>query len=516
LYLHILFIWHWQIGFKMYQATIGVQSGWVTAAYFVFIELILERIVIFMGSRSNDSRIKRRILSGERVTLQEKEVPIITENLVSDGNRAEWLTICVFRAIFLVAILLLNLGTNGEDGGLYKMQRFKYWARSEMSDAQWNKNGTYHFKRDFNLVANCKIQDDSANQTKYYRMAFNAVGKTSSDQVDFEEGTKPFQRNVTLDTSSVACLDGISYTPEVLVFALGGCGSHGFDCIREIADTPIYQTKAILWSKGLTMKGDNNSTDMSGNKYATLKISLTSWVNCLYRDGNPSLQSCVLTVRQDINPKYPSVKTVDIYMVDIAWCSNKLGLNADKGTESNYSFTYPRKGGYIFHTGEPFENITILHALKWLGADSPRTVVDLAGQIYAQSIIFESVPSTAVIKRREKQLKVTKINVIALVGFGLLAVSALATMGMLLAVVAGRQRKDLSIRLNRFGGVSSMLREERNPTEVSGKRGAAAVVGLMLDGTTATGRRLRLRAIGPDEKPCDFQDGDVIDGGHSA
>jgi hypothetical protein len=502
----------------MYSATIDVRSGWVTAAYFVFIELILERIVIYMGSRSNDRRIKRRILSGERVALQEKELPILTENLVSDGNRAEWLTICVFRAIFLVAILLLNLGTNGEDGGQYKMQQFNYWAKSKMSDVQWNRNGTYHFSRDYNLLANCKIQDDSGNFTTYYRMAFNAADKTSSDQEDFEEGIKPTSPNVTIDTRSVACLDGMSYKPEFPVFGVAGCGSHGFECIREIADPPIYQTKALLLAKGLTMKGNDNPTDATGNKYATLRISPTEWVNCLYRDGNSSLQSCVLTERQAKDPKYPNsdIKKVYISMVNIAWCSSKLGLNADVGTESNYSFTFPRKSGLILHTGEPFENITILHALKWIGADSPRTVVDLAGQIYAQSVIYESIPSYVKIRRRVQQLKVTKINVIGLCGFGLLAVSALVTTGMLLAVVTGRDRKDLSIRLNRFSGVSSMLREERNPTEVSGKRGAAAVVGLMPAGTTPTGRRLRLRAIGPDETPSVLQDGDVIDGDHSA
>jgi hypothetical protein len=501
----------------MYEATIGVPSGVVTTVYFVIIELILERIVIIMGSRSNDSRIKRRILSGERVALQEKEVPILTENLVSDGNRAEWLTICVFRAIFLVAILLLNLGTNGEDGGQYKTQRFNYWVKSKMSDAQWNRMGTYHFTRDYNLFANCKIQDDSKNLTKYYRMAFNAEGRTSSDQVDFEEGTKPIQPNVTIDTSLVACLDGISYTPEYLVFALGGCGTHGFDCIRERVDPPIYLTKALLWAKGSNMKGNDNPTDANGNKYATLKISSAVWVDCLYRDGNYSLQSCVYTERQAKNPDYPGVKVVNTNMVDIAWCSNKLGLNADVGTEANYSLTFPRKGGYILHTGEPFEHITILHALKWLGPDNPRTVVDLAGQIYAQSLRFEIIPPKLRIKRRVKQLKggITKINVIALVGFGLLVLSALVTAGMLLAVVSRGDRKDLSIRLNRFSGVSSMLREERNPTEVCGKRGAAAAVGLMPDGTTPTGRRLRLRAIGPEETPCALQDGDVIGGDHS-
>jgi hypothetical protein len=479
------------------RASIDLPSGAVTSLYFVLIELFLERVLLALGNRANDQSIKRRLVRGESVILKENSIPIVTEGLVIDGFRAHWLAICLLRAAFLISLLLLNLGTNGVDGGRYQKVSYDFRSTQSSTDASWNQPGVNHYNRDYEAFASC--QGPSGDVTKFYSIAVSMISKSNIDRPDFDPSGAGQNGDIKMKFSDLACLNGVDYTPSQAVFSIEGCGNQAVEC-QMLLDTPQYYNILVtVWSRGLYMDSDDAK---EANYYTTFSADWRTWLNCLTPrlGGERGYTRCTRTVRKE-----PTL--VDIDVVEIVGNYSAMFSSTAKGMKYNLSVYQIRKGATL--RGGSFENITILTAMRWLGANKQVSPVELSGHIYAQSVKYERGPFQ--VQKRTGKKKVTEIDIKAMIGLGLAGSSFLFTFVLFLFSRSGAN-KVVKLRLNRLSGLSSMLREENSPTGACGQAGEPALVAIRQTGITLSGRRLHLGPVKTGELPCDMKKDDVLEG----
>lgn len=205
---------------------IRVSSGIITAIYFVFLELGMERFIFYLTAQLQAYELLRTVNHGKLVSTRPSKIPVLGEAL---RHRCSWVTFCVLllRLILIAAIFCLNFGTEGASMPASRRVSRAYIAYQNAVDAEWFKNGTYTFNRDFNALSGCARETEDG--LDYFDLAMDLLSGERGLS-DLDESSKVPAASRRVDFARMICLDGINYSPRKLAMRIEGCGQRAAEC----------------------------------------------------------------------------------------------------------------------------------------------------------------------------------------------------------------------------------------------------------------------------------------------
>lgn len=187
----------------MSSILIDVPAGAVSAFYFIVLDLFASTLLDLVLARAVCSMYFRRINFGFGLRIQSADIPGVTNYLLGRFLTIPNVIVVIVKLIFLACILIIELGitsaTISTKTPANRMATFEFNA----SDEIWDPNNHHAVSRRREFVRRCSTFDKETGVITYYHIAFNLSHGEELENEIINNGNSPvFQVNDT----TIECL----------------------------------------------------------------------------------------------------------------------------------------------------------------------------------------------------------------------------------------------------------------------------------------------------------------------
>lgn len=437
------------------------QPGITSAIYFILFDLVLLAILDVVLARIVCYLYYRRITAGEAVVVKSADVPALTTFLI--GERATFPNIlAIFVKIAVLAIILV-VDLNIDSGVVTPEKSFQRSAifSFDPSEERWTQPVTKNVVQRWERVRRCRESDRARGNITYYSISFDLL-----DDPIVPGGGYPDDLWIVDDSTIVCMKEGNVDLDSVMVNArISGCSQHFGNtlCSNQTRVYKYYDLDAFLRGLNYSFYKVVVGRDELAYQYWNLN---SAQVESLFSEYYRPNLTCFKT---RIGPSTNFQNYFGCFLVE-----HKDGMTLVE------LWRYSRRINALWRDfpGPLFEgDINIgQHAIRrsletfWQVQDWE----SLSGTIVADSSHYVEFSTPVKATYFENSYTVTKISPYAIALAAVLVLLAI----ILRVVVAFTIQKDKRPQINSIDGLSSIAREESEPTGFSFITGHGTKIGL--------------------------------------
>lgn len=445
----------------MKELELFVQPGVISALLFVFLDIFTVGILDIVLARLVCLAYYRNINEGKPVSVKSADIPGLSNYLL--GHSLSLINIVALgtKLALLVVVLAANMSIQTR-GTKTNVERRDATFVFDPTDA--DRNSSYRVRRRLETSKSCFEED--GDQLIYYPLRFNLKDGQKlegSDVVDsIDDGDV-----LDVDDSSVVCMSPTQVSNhEPFVRVLGCTRKESGQCLTVISRNTTMDASNVSYTTGDPYDGeiahyyldfDPDAVRRLWSDYDDPKLTCLTTEIGIDANASPSTYSHCLMVSVSKDKKETVVER---------WV-----LSTKESTETAYSLFIMEYPGIRFEGALEFGRLA---AAQYLELPFPFTDYrTLSGDLVAQGSQYKYDS-----KRVEILVKVdSTVTVIGYWAVGLVIGSILiVVLGFIITVVL--LRNDTRPRFNTINGLSSIVREEHEPSGRSYTTGESAVLGL--------------------------------------
>lgn len=437
-----------------------VQPGVVSAAYFVLFDLVLLAFVDIVLARIVCYLYYRRINKGASLEVRSVDIPGLTTFLI--GRRFAFPNVlALFTKIIILACILLvdlNIDSNVVTPKMSLKRNSTYIF--DPSDEQWEREPSLNVTRRWELVRRCHEIDRILGNITYYSLAFDL----SENTVTYDGGKTVYNQP---NDSTIVCLKegNVESADARVATTIAGCSQHFGKtlCTNASKIYKNYDLDSALNQVEPYILGFGTPGSIESYVFWNLDASLTGGIFSEYTQ--PNLTCARLRMGA---PALTMLK--DFYGCTVVEYKDGLTLVDKWRYDDSRKLMWRDYPGPLFEGNIKFGLHAALEVLR--GFYRVENWETISGIIVADSSFYQQNSTT--FTQFENSYIVTKVSpyAIALVVFLVL----LAIVSRI--VVAFTIGKDSRPQINSIDGLSSVAREESEPTGHSYVAGRNADIGL--------------------------------------
>lgn len=440
----------------MTEIQLDVQPGFVAAFYFIVFDLIALSLIDFVLARGVNVYYYRRIMNGYPINVRSVDIPGVTSFLVdrfytpiSVGTTL--IKLGFFAMFFFADLEISSRLTRSSTTGLNTAQLFFNTSREAFLLTINVANKTVVRQRAWERSRSCYVQD--GDTLTYYPISFNFSDRDQS-QIDFSSircMTPPIETSVAPATVVGCSTFMASHCEDESLIALNNTfvppleNSRGRIALADLMYPPVsYIMEVFEWER--------------------TKLTFPDYVN-----------STVFCVRTRIGLEHqprPEYTNCLVYMLN-----NSLTL-IELWTLKPDGLYLERK-----HPGPLFEGQILIgdgDALKLLS----KPLFEANWKHLSGALVADTVEEAKIVQQFSFTTDTGVVTVLSPLGWALAPIPLLV--GILLRIVVYVYfKKDFRPQINSIDGLSSIVREEQEPTGRSIDQGRTAIVGLYMRGNSA-------------------------------
>jgi hypothetical protein len=387
---------------------VPIQSGIVTVGYFIIFDIIVLGIIGYIGTILIGTDARQRVLNGQPLKLAPSRLPVLGYGCYAGRSLRKVMVVCS-RATALVALVLINVGTNGSSRPATEVIDRTHLAYPNAADSDWQKNGTYTIQREFNAFLGCSRATPEG--MKLFQIALNLEGGGREVQ-DNDPSGRTESAHYPLVRDSLACLDGITFGPEAVALEVT-------DCYRGVACrfSPARNAEQSQESRSYTVNLKSSRAGAVSPNAGSRLIGLSSLIN-------RTEAQCVATQSRTYCLMWQAVDTGEVTM----WIEGVTGQDSSRlyAAEDGGSIdlSSQRASGIVTVKGGRYGSITIGQAMVAAASARIPDILHVIANIYSQSVEYRMNPN---------QLYAVKSTVNVTV-VGKAAIAGLACLGMIMVL----------------------------------------------------------------------------------
>eukprot|EP00178_Gracilaria_changii_P025530 TRINITY_DN78663_c0_g1_i1.p1 TRINITY_DN78663_c0_g1~~TRINITY_DN78663_c0_g1_i1.p1 ORF type:complete len:453 (+),score=53.20 TRINITY_DN78663_c0_g1_i1:60-1418(+) len=346
---------------------IPLSSGIVTSLYFVFLELGIERLVFELTARVQAHELLRSVSNGQTISARPSVIPVLGDSLRHRSSRATFLAL-LLRIVLIAAIFLVNFGTEGASRAVVRPISRAYVAYQNAEDAEWFKNGSYTFNRDFNALSGCARETE--NGLDYFDLALDLMsGERNLSDLDESWTVESASRKV--DFAHSVCLDGFNFLPRKLAMRVEGCGPRAAKCKAS----PTNAT----WKTSTWQVNDLSSAFVQSRLIAEAQViglqSGNQMAECVY-----AIQYANCAVwNASVDSKMLKITIINLMDVgELRQARNGSVVSLRMGDTS----------GTAVISGGSFGRISVAHAIADSTSRHPDDILEVINRIFSRSVEY--------------------------------------------------------------------------------------------------------------------------------
>lgn len=439
-----------------------VEPGVVSAIYFIIFDLFMLAIVDIVLIHVVSWMYHKRIHKGIPLEIRSAEIPGVATSLVGRFLSPPNLFAYSIKIALLACILIVDI--NIESESTRDQTRLDLTGTFEFnpSDDEWNTQTRRVVERRWAAIRRCNIINQDKTNITFYSIAFNLLGENKSIPNEVKDLSAP---TIPINDSSVTCLarDKVDTNATRVLASVVGCSQlEPTTCLNETV-IERQATLSLVSSDELTVILPEGSRNISFSLHKFNEEAAAIW---------PEYESPTLTCMRTGFGFRANLTTRRI----VETCLVISVVNNSRTLIERWEYNRKEEKLSRRFPGPIFDSIidiglyqratiltTIVSELNW---------VSFSGQVIADGVIYKRIDFK--VFRLSEPKKYTTVPVYTTVLTILLMIAA----GAARLAVAFSIGSDLRPRLNTINGLSSVAREENEPTGRSMQTGQGMVIGL--------------------------------------
>lgn len=451
---------------KMANLQIAFQPGMVTAVFFIVFDLIMLSIFDVVLERIVCTSYYYHIRRGKPIAVQSVNIPGVTTCLVGRFWDRTNVVALLVKVAFLAVVFSVDINTQTTFKSYALTSTFDF----EPSDASFPDNKVKTVERVKSRASVCRTITPEG--VIFYRQAFNLSGNVVLD-TEFTNETSDL---ILIDKSTLVCLSPDLVTEPVPLLEVSGCSPQRTGNCSDLDAHTIAATNDLFpLDGGKSFSVEYN--DLSGEHYfffyqPSIDVGQTVWkdysiksLTCVIIDAgvefNVTARRLCLVVSR--------IENTNGTLIEL-WRVQRNGTD-DVGTRQ---FPGPILNG-DYDIGIKLSLVILANTISQISLDWR----SFASLFLTEALLYSPYPRT--VTETSSRTVVTEVPWIPLG----LAIFAFVLVFIALAVVCTATGRDKRPKINTIDGLSSILREEFNPTGQSYETGRTSVIGLF-DSPTET------------------------------
>lgn len=438
----------------------NVSPGIVSVCYFVILDLAILTLFDSVLSRIAASLYYRQIRRGKPLIVRSADILGLSSYLIGSYWAPFNIVTYIIKVILLICIIFIDLGIDSNIQHPHTQSRLTSIFKFDPSPEAWDIPFFHIVERRFEQCRICRFEDERAEKIIFYAIAFNLSGGELDSELSENRSKEP------VDDSSIQCLRKglVDEKDELPIATIMGCSQFRTTSCRNGTVVETSDVDIIL--------NASSPYDIITIDYGVI-------------DGVFSLHSFDEVARQYFPPSYENVSMscvrnrfgVRTIFKMYESCLVMARYNKGKNTliemwEYNRTTSTLRRNfpGPVFQGNLQYSSKQIVLALRETKADL--NWLSFSATLVADGVIYEQ-RSLEVRKFGESRI-VTTIPWTAIILSIVLGTVGIAARIVIMFVL----NNDDAIQLNTVDGLSSIGREEREPTGRSMATGKYMVLGL--------------------------------------
>lgn len=439
-----------------------VEPGVVSAIYFIIFDLFMLAIVDIVLIHIVSWMYHKRINKGIPLEIRSAEIPGVATSLVGRFFSPPNLFAYSIKVALLACILIVD--SNIESDFTRDETRLDLTGTFEFnpSDDQWDSKTRRVVERRWEAIRRCNIINKDKTNITFYSLGFNLLGPNSSIVNEVSPLHFP---TIPINDSSVTCLakDKVDTNATRVLASVIGCSQlEPTSCINEtVIERDAKLSLLTVEEHIVTLPEGTNSISFSLHEFNEEAANIFTGYD------NPELTCLRTWIGLRVNSS--TSRIIETCLVISVVENNHTLIErwefSRREGKLKRRFPGPIFEGIINVGRYQRANIltTIANELNW---------VTFSGQVLADGVIYKPIDFKVLRLSESKQY--TTVPVYTTVLTILLMIAA----GAARLAVAFSIGSDLRPRLNTINGLSSVAREENEPTGRSMQAGQGMVIGL--------------------------------------
>lgn len=440
----------------MTEIQLGVQPGFVAAFYFIVFDLIALSLIDFVLARGVNAYYYRRIMNGYPIKVRSVDIPGVTSFLVDRFYTPISLGMTLIKLGFFAMFFFADLEissrvTQSSTTVLNTAQLFFNTSREAFRLTFDMDSKTVVRQRAWERSRACYVQ--GGENLSYYPISFNFSDRNQS-QIDF---------------SSIRCMTPPIETSIAPARVIG--------CSSFLASNCEDEALITLKNTFVPPLGDSwGRVVLADLMYPPVSyiMEIFDWeqTNSTFPDYVNSTVFCVRTrIGLEDQPR-PDYTSCLVHMIDSSVTLVELWTLSSDGLYLERKYPGPLfEGQILIGDGD---------ALKLLS----KPLFEANWKHLSGALVADTVEEAQMVQQFSTTEDTGIVTVLSPLGWALAPVPLLV--GILLRIVVFVYfKKDFRPQINSIDGLSSIVREEQEPTGRSIDQGRTAVVGLYMRGNSA-------------------------------
>lgn len=447
----------------MKELELFVQPGVISALLFIFLDIFTVGILDIVLARLVCLAYYRNINEGKPVSVKSADIPGLSNYLLGQSLSPINIVALGTKLVLLGVVLAANMSIQTR-GTKTNIESRNATFAFDPTDNEREVGGNYKVRRRLETSKSCFEED--GDELIYYPLRFNLKNGTVLEGPDFPAAENE-KEMYDVDDATVVCMSPSQVgNYESMVTVLGCTRKDPGQCLTVISRNTTKDV-SIDYEEGETYSGEITHRYLNFDE---------AGVRRLWSEYDNPVLTC-LTTQIGVTKNSESSKYSHCLLVSIEdeedetiverWILSPAGKGSSKEFDE-FVMEYP---GIRFKGKVEFGQLA---AAQYLELPFPFTDYrTLSGDLVAQASKYEYSPKSV-----ELLVKVeTPVTVIGYWAVGMVVGSILiVVLGLIITVIL--LRKDTRPRFNTINGLSSIVREEHEPSGRSYTAGESAVLGL--------------------------------------
>lgn len=444
---------------EMSNIKLDISPGSVSAIYFIIFDIFIIAVVDVVLIHIVSALYYRRIHRGIPLEVRSAEIHGVATSLVGNTFSPPNIFAYLVKFALLALVLVIDSNINSESDrsrtSTTRSSTFVYDA----SDEAWGRGLNRVVERRWEALRQCYTMNDDKNSLTYYPIVFDLLNMDAIDSEIKPDG----EPSIPIDESSIQCMatDFVVNSPVPPLARIVGCSQlEDTICFNETAISRAVELERSL-TEAETVEIDEGTTRVSFSTQNYDELVSTIWPEY---EGDSTL-TCLRTYF-GIGPD----------RIIFTACLLIVHLEGDRTLFERWEYNDSEKILTRRFPG-PIMNGSIEMGVYQRTLVLHNVLVDLnwqsfSGQLIADGVVYKPA-TTSFVKLGESKL-VTTIPVFSVVLTVVLIIAAAASR-IIVTCTIGRDEKP---HLNTIDGLSSVAREEHEPTGRSRIAGRHMLIGL--------------------------------------
>lgn len=458
-----------------------VGPGVVSAIYFIIFDLFLLAIIDVVLIHVVSYLYYRRIHKGIPLEVRSAEIPGVATSLVGRFSSPPNLFAYFIKIGLLACILIVDSNINTEFGRSKSSASLSSTFVYNPSEEAWSlKSSKRIVERRWEAIRRCHIINEQKSNITFFNIAFNL-----NDGIVLESEVASLNsKYIGINDTTIQCLahEKVSTDSSRILVQVIGCSQlEKTDCLNETSITRNGSSLKLNANNQISIHHEEGSSNATFSLQQYRKES-----NAIFPAYNDPNITCM---RTGFGTTIESRQIFEICLVT-SFLTNgstlveRWSLDRETGTLTR-KFPGPIFKGTIeiglYQHGISLQNV--ISDLNW---------VSFSGQLIADGCIYKAEPFNIV--KLGETVRTTTVPIFTVVLTIFLVVAALIARIIVASTIS---KNDERPRLNTVNGLSSIGREENEPTGRSMETGRGMVIGLTRrDGRSVHFGPLRSRDTG--------------------